>query len=244
MIYANNAPPSARTRRNSARVLPSDAVVDTSPVEDDVPPLMEPDESGDEGDEDDDAPFVVHHRLKRLSKAAGKGGAGGADKEKPPDPDSSGDEDPPPLREPDGSDDEGPPLADGALSGAPPDPSNGGEKRADKRAVGRPRKSKPPERSPFDPELPGMDFSLTVLSNGQHCPPLWHKIVYEFCVAHGSRCGVGLERGGKAEHLHVQSVATFPSLTDDATIELIKKMLKVALGVRRGDGLKWCACFA
>ena len=120
-----------------------------------------------------------------------------------------------------------------------PDPPAEAPNRGEKRARGRPRKEKPPEVSPFDPELPGMDFSLTVVSAGQHCPPVWCRMIYEFCVAHGLRCAVALERGGKNEHLHVQAVVTFPALTDDATIEVIKKMLKAALGSRRGDGQKW-----
>ena len=112
------------------------------------------------------------------------------------------------------------------------------------RGRGRPRNqpAQPPIAT-FDKGLPLMDFSLTVVSKGQHVPPLWLRIVYEFCLEYGERGLFALERGGNAEHLHVQAVVSLRSLTDTATCEKIKKMMKDALQVKRGDGKKWCVTY-
>ena len=110
----------------------------------------------------------------------------------------------------------------------------------EKKKRGRPRKDPSPEVPVFDPEnLPAMDFSLTITSRGQHVPPLWLKIAAEFCEANGPRGYLSLERGGKHEMLHIQASVSLYALTDKATCEKIKKLIKDALGVKRGDGTLW-----
>jgi hypothetical protein len=108
-----------------------------------------------------------------------------------------------------------------------------------KRGRGRPRKNDAP--IPLtQSDLPEMDFSLTVVAKGKHCPPLWMQQIYDWSAHYGTRCSVSLERGGKAEHLHVQAIVTLMASTEKAHIELLKKSLKETLGVKRGDGSKWC----
>lgn len=142
------------------------------------------------------------------------------------------DEEPPALQPPSGSDDE----SDDDVPAA----SNARGRGVGGRGRGRPRKAPAVPIATFSDGLPLMDFSLTVVSKGQHVPPLWLRIVYEFCLAYGERGLFALERGGNAEHLHVQGVVSFRSLTDVETCEKIKKMMKDALQVKRGDGKKWC----
>jgi hypothetical protein len=104
---------------------------------------------------------------------------------------------------------------------------------------GRPKK---PAVVVFNDAWPDMDFSLTVASNGQHVPPPWLPMTEEYCKStKAHRYLLSFERGGNAEHLHIQGVVTWKALTTDDSIKLIVKQLKEALGVRRGDGQKWCA---
>ena len=104
---------------------------------------------------------------------------------------------------------------------------------------GRPKKA---IRTPADivsDENPGMDFSLTVVSRGQHAPPIWLNCLAEFCQAFGSRGSLSLERGGKEEHLHIQAVVTLKMEPTADNLKEMKKFLKDALGVKVGDGSKW-----
>ena len=135
------------------------------------------------------------------------------------------DDDVPELREPVESDDE----EEYEMAPAPVLP----------KGRGRPKKA---IRTPADivsDENPGMDFSLTVVSRGQHAPPIWLNCLAEFCQAFGSRGSLSLERGGKEEHLHIQAVVTFKMEPTADNLKEMKKFLKDALGVKVGDGSKW-----
>ena len=87
----------------------------------------------------------------------------------------------------------------------------------------------------------GMDYSLTCVSRGKHVPPFWLRALFEFCKEYGIRCSLSLERGGKQEMLHIQAVVTFLMDPTPENIEAMKKFMKAALGVKVGDGSKWCA---
>ena len=87
-----------------------------------------------------------------------------------------------------------------------------------------------------DTDLPAMDFSLTIVSQAGHVPPVWLSCAYEFFAEHGICAFLALERGGKNENLHIQAVVTMHAMTTKDAIERMKKALKEALGVKRGDG--------
>jgi hypothetical protein len=108
------------------------------------------------------------------------------------------------------------------------------EPTTQKKGPGRPRKPAPIIFNGDDHQV--LDWSLTVVAKGKHCPPLWLDIIFEFFTAHGIRGSFSLERGGKNEHLHVQSIVTFKSLPE--LVNAIKKLLKESLGVKIGDGSK------
>jgi len=140
-----------------------------------------------------------------------------------------------------------------------------------KRGRGRPPKEK---RDIFESARAAhecvIDFSLTVVSRGQHIPPIWLDALFAFCERYGTRGSMSLERGGRQEHLHIQACRAFePSenlrprtrfvgLTSSrlvcfqaivsfcialADLDALKKLIKEALGVRVGDGSKWCVRF-
>ena len=52
----------------------------------------------------------------------------------------------------------------------------------------------------------------------------------------GIRFCMSLERGGNAENLHIQCVATFT--VDPANVARLVKLIKTALGFKNGDGQK------
>ena len=41
-----------------------------------------------------------------------------------------------------------------------------------------------------------------------HIPPVWHSMLHDFLSVHADRHAIATERGGNAEHLHIQGVAT------------------------------------
>ena len=106
-----------------------------------------------------------------------------------------------------------------------------------RRSRGRPKAATKPPVVIIHPELPLMDFSLTVVQRGRHINPSWLKVVYEFLLHYGERCLVSLERGGNAEHLHIQGV--FSSRMLQESVEEMKKRMKESLNVKRGDGQGW-----
>lgn len=106
------------------------------------------------------------------------------------------------------------------------------------RRRGRPRREPEPENL-FDESMPLTDFSITVVKRGGHIPPVWLQMLGDFCKMFGGRASLSLERGGNAEHLHIQGVASFHCDPSTAAEKLKKKILE-ALNIKRGDGQKGC----
>lgn len=131
-----------------------------------------------------------------------------------------------------GAEDSPPTLAE-TVAASPPD-----EATPQPRKRGRPRKEVV-EPVVFSAEYPETDFSLTVVSRGQHIRPFWLDALSDFCDATALRYSLSRERGGRNEHLHVQGVVTWAALTTTESINNIKKKIKDTLGVKRGDESKW-----
>lgn len=101
---------------------------------------------------------------------------------------------------------------------------------------GRPPKAKEQEVI-IHADLPCLDFSLTITSGGRNIPFAWFLSAFEWAQAFCHRASMSLERGGNAENLHIQAV--FSARVKEEDVEKIKKLIKEALGVKRGDGQKW-----
>ena len=108
-----------------------------------------------------------------------------------------------------------------------------------RRGRGRPRKERAPSPPLFGEYNHMIDFSLTIASRGGHVPPVWLQSFADYGKEYSLRFSASLERGGRHENLHIQCVITFQCDTDKQTLEKLKKKIKEALGVRRGDGSSW-----
>jgi hypothetical protein len=87
-----------------------------------------------------------------------------------------------------------------------------------------------------DKDLPLEWFSLTVGKLKAHVLPVWLVIIYTFFLTYAVAGSFSLERGGKEDWLHVQAIIALHMMGDDSSIKRMKTALKLALGVRWGDG--------
>jgi hypothetical protein len=94
-------------------------------------------------------------------------------------------------------------------------------------------------------DLPGqqepgheVEFSVTIQCKGRHVVPGWLDLYLNFLKARCVAGFGGLERGKKAENLHIQAmmrmIVTGP--VNKKLIDLIRNQIKAAIGVKRADG--------
>jgi hypothetical protein len=94
---------------------------------------------------------------------------------------------------------------------------------------------------PFNQELHLLDLSVTLSKSKGHINPAWLTLVHEWMKLRCEAGAVASERGGKAQHLHLQIMLRMRIAPMD--IEQLKLELKTLVGWRRGDG-SGCYCQA
>ena len=85
-------------------------------------------------------------------------------------------------------------------------------------------------------------FSLTISRLKDHIPRAWLDCMAEFAkqmLNDDDAAAFCLERGGKAENLHIQAMMSLRWRTDKAAVDYLKKLIKNALGIKYGDGMRW-----
>ena len=90
---------------------------------------------------------------------------------------------------------------------------------------------------PEDHNLVDVEFSIVIEAKGKNCIPGWLDMFKNFCVAQCSAGFGSLERGNKEQHLHVQAMCRIKmaGAVNVKMINLVRNMIKAALGIRRGD---------
>ena len=86
------------------------------------------------------------------------------------------------------------------------------------------------------------EFSLTISRLKEHIPRAWLECMNEFAkemLDVDDAAAFCLERGGKAENLHIQAMLRLKWNTNKAALDYLKKLIKDALGIRYGDGMRW-----
>ena len=86
-----------------------------------------------------------------------------------------------------------------------------------------------------------VDWSLTISARGGNVIPAWLDLIGDWMKADTEAGAACLERGGRAEHLHVQALFKKKWMTSKAAINKLKAMLKATLCVKRGDKSGWYA---
>ena len=90
-------------------------------------------------------------------------------------------------------------------------------------------------------DLPLLDLSVTLSKSKGHINPAWLTLVYEWMKLRCKAGAVAAERGGKAQHLHLQIILRMCTASMD--IDALKLELKTLVGWQRGDG-SGCYCSA
>ena len=94
---------------------------------------------------------------------------------------------------------------------------------------------------PVNQELHLLDLSVTLSKSKSHINPAWLTLVHEWMKLRCEAGAVAQERGGKAQHLHLQIMLRMRIASMD--IEALKLELKTLVGWQRGDG-SGCYCSA
>ena len=95
--------------------------------------------------------------------------------------------------------------------------------------------------SPVNQDLHLLDLSVTLSKSKGHINPAWLALVYNWMKLRCEAGAVAQERGGKAQHLHLQIMLRMRIASMD--IEALKLELKTLVGWQRGDG-SGCYCSA
>ena len=110
------------------------------------------------------------------------------------------------------------------------------------RRTGRPRNPRP-ESPPLvcddDDEVP---FSITITKRGAHIDSVWFRSFVLMMDANSIRYLCATERGGTADHLHIQCLAVLKAKADKAGILKLKKHIKRAFNITHGSGVMCGIC--
>lgn len=82
--------------------------------------------------------------------------------------------------------------------------------------------------------LPLLELSVTLSKHKGHVNPAWMTLVHDWMKLRCKAGAVAAERGGKAQHLHLQIILRMHIAEMD--IDALKTELKTLVGWQRGDG--------
>ena len=83
-----------------------------------------------------------------------------------------------------------------------------------------------------------VQLSVTLEKRGSHVLPIWIRLLFRWMQQNCKRAAICRERGPKNGHLHGQGICEIEM--DPTKLEMMKKTMKEALGVRPRDG---SACY-
>ena len=102
-----------------------------------------------------------------------------------------------------------------------------------------PCRAVPVQASPVHPDLHVLDLSVTLSKSKGHINLAWLTLVHDWMKLRCEAGAVAQERGGKAQHLHLQIMLRMRIATMD--LDALKLELKTLVGWQRGDG-SGCYC--
>ena len=102
-----------------------------------------------------------------------------------------------------------------------------------------PRRAVPVQASPVHQDLHVLELSVTLSKSKGHINLAWLTLVHDWMKLRCEAGAVAQERGGKAQHLHLQIMLRMRIATMD--LDALKLELKTLVGWQRGDG-SGCYC--